>query len=70
MLRKIIIGLAAAASLTTAELTPALATIPQCMETPNPDTCPYGGAPKATNAHTHKGAMHGRSRRQPTAERS
>jgi hypothetical protein len=72
MLKKMLIGAAAAASLTAAALTPAMATIPQCMQTPNPDTCPYGGAPtpKATSAHTQKSAMHSRYRREPMAQRS
>jgi hypothetical protein len=72
MLRKMIIGLAAAASLTGAALTPALATIPQCMEAPNADTCPYGGAPKATTTttHVHKGIAYGRYHREPMVKKS
>ncbi len=70
MLRSVIIGAAAAATLTAATLTPALAMIPQCMETPNAETCPYAGAP--TKAETppppvHKPIHHARNElRQPT----
>ncbi len=45
MLRKLFIGLASAAALTGVAVTPGLAMIPQCMETPDADTCPYAGAP-------------------------
>ncbi|MEG6507450.1 hypothetical protein V6C03_00520 [Methyloligella sp. 2.7D] len=53
MLKKLMIGLASAAVLTGAAATPALAVIPHCMEAPNPDTCPYGGAPTVTQKQTH-----------------
>jgi hypothetical protein len=50
MLRTTAIGLAAAASLTLAALTPALAEIPSCMKQPNADTCPTMGAPTPAKA--------------------
>ena len=50
MLRTTAIGLAAAASLTLAALTPALADVPQCMKQPNADTCPTMGAPSKAAA--------------------
>ncbi len=53
MLKKLMIGLAAAAALTGAAAAPAFAYIPVCMEAPNPDTCPYGGSPKVTNQQHH-----------------
>jgi hypothetical protein len=70
MIRSMIIGLAAAASLTAA-LTPAMAMIPSCMEAPNANTCPYGGAPKAATAPAHKAVAHNRYHHAaPTAARS
>ena len=50
MLKTTAIGLAAAASLTLAALTPALADVPQCMKQPNADTCPTMGAPSKAAA--------------------
>ncbi len=47
MLRTTAISLAAAASLTLAALTPALADVSQCEKQPNADTCPTMGAPLA-----------------------
>jgi len=68
MLRSVIVGAAAAATLTAATLTPALAMIPQCMETPNADTCPYAGAPTKTQTPpVHKPIHHARNEsKQPT----
>jgi hypothetical protein len=50
MLRTTAISLAAAASLTLAALTPALADVPQCEKQPNADTCPTMGAPSPSKA--------------------
>jgi hypothetical protein len=41
MVRKLIIGLASAAAVTTYALTPALADVTYCMDRPNAETCPY-----------------------------
>ena len=46
MLRTTAISLAAAASLTLAALTPALADVSQCEKQPNADTCPTMGVPR------------------------
>lgn len=50
MLRTTAISLAAAASLTLAALTPALADVGQCAKQPNADTCPTMGAPSKAAA--------------------
>ncbi len=62
MTRTIVIGLAAA-SLSLAALTPALADISACAKDPNADTCPTMGAPTVSGAselRAHKSAKHAR----------
>ena len=51
MTRTIVIGLAAA-SLSLAALTPALADISACAKDPNADTCPTMGAPTVSGARS------------------
>jgi hypothetical protein len=63
MLRTTAIGLAAAASLTLAALTPALADIPSCMKQPNADTCPTMGAPTPAKAAAQTAPSHVRHTR-------
>jgi hypothetical protein len=41
MFRKLIIGLASAAAVTSYALTPALADVTYCMDHPNTEKCPY-----------------------------
>jgi hypothetical protein len=55
MLRTTAIGLAAAASLSLAALTPAFADVPQCMKQPNADTCPTMGTPTPSKASEQGG---------------
>lgn len=62
MTRTIVIGLAAA-SLSLAALTPALADISTCAKEPNADTCPTMGAPTTSGASelkAHKSFKHAR----------
>jgi hypothetical protein len=63
MTRTIVIGLAAA-SLSLAALTPALADIGACAKAPNADTCPTMGAPTpapgASEQRTTRGSGHAR----------
>jgi hypothetical protein len=63
MLRKLIIGLFSAATLTASALTPALADVNYCMDHPNAETCPYGAgavdeSPQQLNSQAH--LFHGR----------
>jgi hypothetical protein len=60
MLRNLILGLAAADSLTAAAPTPALADISYCMKHPNPNTCHMAVQLRLRRpAHTRK-TMHSR----------
>ena len=66
MTRNTAIGLAAAASLTLAALTPALADVSACAKQPNAETCPTMGAPsnlspsKQSERGAHKSVKHTR----------
>ena len=66
MTRNTAIGLAAAASLTLAGLTPALADVSACAKQPNAETCPTMGVPsilspsKQSERGAHKGVKHTR----------
>jgi hypothetical protein len=62
MTRTIVIGLAAA-SLSLAALTPALADVSSCAKQPNADSCPTMGAPTVSGASelkAHKSIKHAR----------
>lgn len=69
MLRTTALGLAAAASLSLAALTPALADVPTCVKQPNADTCPTFGSPTPSAAATyeapHRHMRHGHYRAIP-----